>query len=370
MEFNLSYHWNKIQTFLFPRLEEELGTTTEKHRQLIAVIELARVEDIINPRYHRIGRPRDNRVNIAHAFIAKAIYNLPTTASIIERLHCDPKIRRICGWESKYDIPSESTFSRAFTEFAETSLSSRAHELFIITHHSDSKFHNISKDSTKIEAREKAIKKQVKTAPFPKKKRGRPKKDLIDSIEEKKEAIPTRLELQVTMSLEEMLADLPKSCDIGCKKNSKGFVESWKGYKLHIDTADGDLPIAAILTSASVHDSQVALPLSLITEQRVTHFYDLMDSAYDSKIIRDHSALHGRVALIDFNHRGPKDNRAFEKHEAERYKTRSGAERVNSQLKDNFGGSLIRVKGHAKIMSHLMFGLLALTIDQSLRLLT
>ena len=94
-----------------------------------------------------------------------------------------------------------------------------------------------------------------------------------------------------------------------------------------------------------------------------------MDAAYDSKIIRDYSASKGRVALIDFNHRGPNDTRSFKKHEAERYKARSGAERVNSQLKDNFGGSLIRVKGHAKIMCHLMFGLLALTIDQSLRLL-
>jgi len=369
MEFNLSHHWHKIQTFLFPRLEEELGATTEKHRQLITVIELARVEDVINPRYHHIGRPQDSRVNIAHAFIAKAIYNLPTTASIIERLHCDPKMRRICGWESKYAIPSESTFSRAFAEFAKTSLSSRAHELFIASHHSESKFHNVSKDSTKIEAREKAIKKAVKAPSIPKKKRGRPKKSSTESIEEKKET-PKRLELQVTMSLEEMLADLPKLCDVGCKKNSKGFVESWKGYKLHIDTADGGIPIAAIITSASVHDSQVALPLSTITGQRVTHFYDLMDSAYDSKIIRDYSVSKGRVALIDYNHRGPKDIRSFLPHEAERYKARSGAERVNSQLKDNFGGALIRVKGHAKIMCHLMFGLLALTIDQSLRLVT
>ena len=194
----------------------------------------------------------------------------------------------------------------------------------------------------------------------------RPKKDTIAQIDKEQ----TRLELQITMGLDEMLANLPKACDVGCKKNSKGFIVSWKGYKLHIDTADGDLPISAILTSASVHDSQVALPLSQITEQRIIHYYDLMDTAYDSKIIRDYSISKGRVALIDFNHRGPKDTRSFEKHEVQRYKARSGAERVNSQLKDNFGGSLIRVKGHTKIMCHLMFGLLALTIDQSLRLLT
>ena len=30
------------------------------------------------------------------------------------------------------------------------------------------------------------------------------------------------------------------------------------GYKLHIDTADGDIPVSCFLTSASVHESQVA----------------------------------------------------------------------------------------------------------------
>jgi hypothetical protein len=279
-------------------------------------------------------------------------------------------MRQICGWESKYDIPSESTFSRSFAEFAKTSLSTRAHESFIRTHHTESRFHNVLRDSTPIEAREKSIKKPEKVKKVDQKKRGRPKKDTIVHIDKKKKEEQTRLELQVTMELDEMMTDLPKECDVGCKKNSKGFIASWKGYKLHIDTADGDLPISAILTSASVHDSQVALPLSKTTEQRISHCYDLMDAAYDSQIIRDYSVSKGRVALIDFNHRSPKDTRSFEKHEAERYKARSGAERVNSQLKDNFGGSLIRVKGHAKIMCHLMFGLLALTIDQSLRLLS
>jgi len=42
----------------------------------------------------------------------------------------------------------------------------------------------------------------------------------------------------------------------------------------------------------------------------------------------------------------------------------------NGRLKDDFGGRHIRVKGNAKVMSHLMFGVLALTADQLLRLLT
>ena len=37
-------------------------------------------------------------------------------------------------------------------------------------------------------------------------------------------------------------------------------------------------------------------------------------------------------------------------------------------LKDEFGARFVRVRGAAKVMTHLMFGVLALTVDQLLRL--
>ncbi len=37
-----------------------------------------------------------------------------------------------------------------------------------------------------------------------------------------------------------MLEDLPKDCDVGTKKDSKGYKKSWRGYKLHIDTTEND----------------------------------------------------------------------------------------------------------------------------------
>jgi len=37
-------------------------------------------------------------------------------------------------------------------------------------------------------------------------------------------------------------------------------------------------------------------------------------------------------------------------------------------LKDEFGASHVRVRGPAKVMAHLAFGLLALTLDQWLKL--
>ena len=106
-----------------------------------------------------------------------------------------------------------------------------------------------------------------------------------------------------------------------------------------------------------------------MTAERVTNCYDLMDAAYCSTVLRQHSKDMGHVPLIDHNpRRGEKIK--FSPSEAERYKERSQAERTNSRLKDNFGGRHIRVRGHAKVMSHLMFGILALTADQLLHLLT
>ena len=58
---------------------------------------------------------------------------------------------------------------------------------------------------------------------------------------------------------------------------------------MHIDCIDGDIPVSAILTSASVHDSQVAIPLAQMSSERVTNLYALMDSAYDTPQIRTFS---------------------------------------------------------------------------------
>lgn len=187
----------------------------------------------------------------------------------------------------------------------------------------------------------------------------------------------------MSMSLEEMLKDLPVVCNVGSKKNSQGYTESWIGYKLHIDTSDTGLPISALLTSASLHDSQVAIPLATISAGRVQNFYDLMDSAYDVSEIKEHSRRLNHVPLIDINPRGNTDLKdALESEgkarrsinwkpaEAIRYNERSGAERTNARLKDEFGGRTVRVQGAAKVSCHLMIGLLVLTVDQLMRMTT
>jgi hypothetical protein len=123
---------------------------------------------------------------------------------------------------------------------------------------------------------------------------------------------------------------------------------------------DGDVPVSAVLTSASVHDSQVAIPLAQMTAQRVTSLYDLMDSAYDAPQIHAFSGRLGHVPIIDPNPRGG-EKVPLAPAQAERFKERSAAERVNSLLKERYGGRWVRVRGAAKVMCHLMFGLVALT---------
>ena len=46
---------------------------------------------------------------------------------------------------------------------------------------------------------------------------------------------------------------------------------------------------------------------------------------------------------------------------------RTMVERINARLKDEFGARFVRVRGATKVKCHLAFGLVALTVDQILR---
>ena len=376
----LSAYWLHIQEELLPWLDDTTcGPLSGHHQQLVTVLGMVRIEAFVSGWHELPGRPPSERAALARAFIAKAVFNIPTTSLLIEMLSADKTLRRLCGWQRAGAVPSESTFSRAFAEFAASALPSRLHEALIQDTHADRLVGHISRDSTAIEAREKPAKSgSPAPAPAPKPRRGRPRKGEIRPAPP-----PSRIERQRGMTLAAMLADLPRACDVGAKRNAKGFKETWIGYKLHIDSADGEIPISCVLTAASVHDSQVAIPLATITAGRVTNLYDLMDRAYDVAVIKQHSRDLNHVPIIDINPRatpGLKQELADEAKrlrrvghrmaEQVRYGERSAAERVNGGLKDNHGGRTVRVRGPDKVMCHLMFGILSFTVLQLVRLVT
>ncbi len=352
-----------LQNHLFPLVEEELGPMSNLHRKLMATLAMLGMDGFVSVRHGR-GRPAHPRVAIARAFVAKAVYNFPHTRALLERLQIDSVMRRVCGWETAAAVPDETIFSRAFAELARSEMPQRVHTALIARSQAERLVGHISRDSTAIEAREKAQPKpKVATPPsaprYRRRKKGEPKRP----------EQMTRLERQCSGSLTpaQMIAELPRLCDVGCKTNSNGHKYMWVGYKLHLDVADGQIPISCLLTSASLHDSQAAVPLAEITAEQVTSLYDLMDKGYESDLIRQHSEKLGHVPIIDRQKRGARDYK-MAPHEAARFRERTAVERVCARLKDEFGAGSVRVRGAAKVMAHLMFGILALTVDQLLRL--
>lgn len=342
----IAQRWSLLQLEILPCFNDDCGILTPKLEKLIHLLELTRIEDFVRSFRGGPGRPPAERAWIANAFVAKSILNLVDTRSLIDRLQNDRSLRRICGFPLTKKLPSESTFSRAFDEFAEQRLAERVHETLVKTYLGNELIGHISRDSTAIEARERPV----------------------ASEKSKKKELQTRIQRQQKQSLQEALNEIPVQCNRGTKKNAHGYKQSWNGYKLHIDTADCGVPIAAILSSASFHDSGAAIPLAQISAQRVTSLYDLMDAAYCSFELQAYSRQLGHVPLIDHNPRGGKKEH-FEPYDAERYKIRSTVERTNARLKDEFGGRHVWVKGAQKVYSHLMFGLLVLSADQLIRLL-
>lgn len=360
----ISWLMGRVQKSLFPHLNECFDTPlTEQEERLVSILEIVHVEKYIFncATSHWRGRKPLDRQSLARAFVTKALYRIPTTSDLIRALQATMNLRRICGFSAMGDLPSESTFSRAFAEFAISELGTQVHDSLVQEYLADELLGHISRDSTAIVGREKPAKKLKETKkPH---KRGRPAKG------EKREPAPLkRLERQVFLSAEEAVLELPTSCDRGTKKNAKGYKTSWNGYKLHLDINDAGLPISALVTSASVHDSQVAIPLIKQTSSKVNYLYDLMDAAYDAKQINETSRQFGHVPIIDKNARG-KEVIPMAPHEAERYKERSSAERANGRLKEDFGASNVMVKGHCKVTQHLMFGVIVLFADQLMRLL-
>lgn len=141
----LADYWNFFQVSLFPHLEKVLDEPlTDKLRQFIQVIDLIQIERFIDSPYQQtMGRTRADRRAIARAFIAKAVYDMPTTEILIDRL----KLRLVL--EGSADLNAGVTFQalqpsrpygsvgRAFAEFARLNIGDHIHEALVRTHVGD-----------------------------------------------------------------------------------------------------------------------------------------------------------------------------------------------------------------------------------------
>ena len=354
--------WGGMQGLLFRGVQAGLEEPmTEQQRDVVRVLEMVRIEEHVRVARAWCGRPQSDRRAIARAFVAKTVVNDPTTAAFVQRLRADRNLCRICGWDGPGQVPSAATFSRAFAQFAQAQLGDVVHAAQVERHLRSELVGHVARDSTEIEARERPAKKPKKKPSG--RQRGRPRKgEVVPSRE------TSRLTRQLTQTAQEALAELPRACDWGGKRDSKGKVRHWRGYKLHLDVCDPGLPLNAQTTSASLHDSQVAIPMARQTAERVTALYEVMDAAYAAPQIEQAIGQLGHVPIIDLHASFRKQGQELDPATARRYNERTAVERAYSRLKDEFGARFVRVRGHAKVHLHLMFGVITLFADQLLKL--
>lgn len=365
----LSRYWCNVQD-LFPMLEERMGDLSPDHKKLAAILELIRIEEFIPSSRFNDGRPMKDRAIIARAFIAKIVFKINYTKQLVKQLKLDRQLKEICGFDPFRKIPSESTFSRAFNEFASTLLPEKVHQVLIKQIYEGQIACHVVKDSAPLEVREKHLKKESAAKLKSEKRKKRRQGEL--NRREKQLCEP---------SLTKMIEELPKACDKGMKKSAQGYTTIWKGYKLHAAVDDHCIPLAVIVTSASTNDCEVAIPLAIKSAQVVDNYYDLMDAAYDHPEIRQHSISLGHVPLID---KCPHNNAQKEEKEKEkkrkkllnfstaedaRYKMRLPKERFNALYKDYNGGRSIFYRGYSKVNCHVMFGVLTLAASTIINLL-
>jgi hypothetical protein len=348
----VAQYWKTIQRSLFPGFEKDIGTPTPVHGKIMVALDMLGLERFIFETSGNTskGRPSFSRVSFARAYVAKAILNLNSTRALMDRLKVDRVLFRLCGFDPTRKLPCESMFSIVFSELASSGVLDKIHAGVLKENLSEDLVHHISRDATDVVAREKVVR-------VNKKSKGKRKTKKLKGKNR-------RVFKQLSMTLEEMLEDLPRSVGASTKRG-----HSWKGYKLHLDVSDGGIPISCILTSAQVHDSQVAIPLEEMTSRRVASLYTLMDSAYDAKEIRTFIKSKNKIPIID-----PPPNRLGEiilldAASRRRYGERTTVERAFSRLKDSFGLRQIRVRGPTKVMAHIMFGVLALASEQLVRTL-
>jgi K+-transporting ATPase c subunit len=340
-------------------LQRELGQwaaslqvgLTPLHQRIVHTLDWLNLDSLLGYSGKRAGAPERSRLALAQAFVAKAVL----------------------GFESNHPLPSEATFSRAFAQFARIGLPAKAHEALIRSHLGGSMIGHIARDSTAIHARESAQYSAAETAAL------NAAKEAKQNKQPKRKGRPpagtpavkprSRIPAQLLQTAQQALADLPQLCNKGKKINAQGHFNTWVGYKLHLDVACCGVPISAALTSASVYDNQVSVPLARLSASRVTSLYTLMDAAYDSEPLRQLERELGHVPIVAINSRGRENPPTLDQAEKKRFAERTVVERINSRLKDSFGCGSMWVKGHAKVLCHTTFAVLAVSVDALMRLM-
>src|SRR6056297_2607115 len=134
LKSKISWLMETVQQSLFPYLDECLPLPlTEPEKRLVKILELVQIEQHVPVSASRqwLGRPIKEREAMARAFVAKALLRYQHTSSLRNALLSSPNLRSICGFSQRQKVPSEATFSRAFSEYACAGLGTMVHDALV-----------------------------------------------------------------------------------------------------------------------------------------------------------------------------------------------------------------------------------------------
>ena len=261
-------------------------------------------------------------------------------------------------------IPSSSTISRRTNELIELNIIEKIFNEITRIYFEDKLIINTSIDSTIIENEEttkhKKIKeKKIKCKKGRKKKNSQDEKDFIKKLKQKERY----KNFLINGNIMNYLKSINNNCSSTAKKDSKGKISWKKGFKAHIICDDYSIPIAFLITGASVYDSKVAIPLIRRADEKSKFLYVLCDGGYSNNLIYEAADNLGKVAIIDFKANRNNVKPQMEDFEKERYKNRSNIERLNGELKNCFLPNRLKSRGNKAILD-IQIALLFLTIKR------
>jgi len=94
-----------MQADLFPVLEQEIGVLDSVTKRLIATLELVPLARFVPSGHGWVGPPPKDRLALASAFVAKAVYGFTTTRQLLGQILRDDQLRMICGWPTVRHVP-------------------------------------------------------------------------------------------------------------------------------------------------------------------------------------------------------------------------------------------------------------------------
>jgi transposase len=253
------------QTSLFSF--EEWMKDTEWDDRLQAILDAVPLGPALSALPHpaRTGRPETHdRALMIRAYVAKAVEQIPTTEALRARLRRDPVFRWIVGYRGKSDVPSAATFSRMFDQLSQCTSLQAVHAQQVET------------------ARERRIVSTDEAA--------------YDSSD-----IPAYEKTRRHADAQD-----PERASWGLKTGPKGQKHRWFGYKLHLSVAAGSLfPVAALTTTAKMHDVGMARPLVKITTDRdMGQQVAIFDAGYDQATLYQDLHEQGLIPIIPLNRHG------------------------------------------------------------------